>query len=66
MPVSVQISVGIVLIIRFFDDLPDYKNTEWVQFQDSNYFYYVKAVPKIKTASFDEDCRDDRRYRGDE
>ncbi|MCI1958080.1 MAG: hypothetical protein LKJ25_00450 [Clostridia bacterium] len=65
MPISVVISVGIVLIIRLFDDLPDYKNTEWVQFQDSNYFYYVKAVPKIKAARND-DYSSGRQYRGDE
>lgn len=66
MPLSVIISLGIVFIIRLFDDLPDYKNAEWVQFQDSNYFYYVKAVPKIKTEKTDEDYHDDRHYRGDE
>jgi len=47
LPVSVVLSAAIVFVMRLFDDLPDYKSTEWVQFQDNNYFYYVKAVPKI-------------------
>ena len=25
----------------------DYKHTERVQFEDDDYYYYVKAVPKI-------------------
>jgi hypothetical protein len=34
----------------FFMDL-DYARTERVQFQDDEYFYYVKAVPKKMVAS---------------
>ncbi len=49
LPVCVAISAVIVYAIRLFDDLPDYRHTERVQFQDKNYFYYVKAVPKIGT-----------------
>ena len=41
--------VGIILagIIRFGQGVLDYKHTERVQFEDDDYYYYVKAVPKI-------------------
>ena len=41
--------VGIVLalIIRFGQGMLDYKHTQRVQFEDDDYYYYVKAVPKI-------------------
>lgn len=28
----------------------DYSRTEYVQFEDDEYYYYVKAVPKITIA----------------
>ena len=48
LPFFVFISAVIAYVIRLFDDLPDYRHTERVKFQDKNYIYYVKAVPKIK------------------
>ena len=41
--------VGLVLafILRFGQGILDYKHTERVQFEDDDYYYYVKAVPKI-------------------
>ncbi|SNU08315.1 hypothetical protein SAMN06297422_11761 [Lachnospiraceae bacterium] len=41
------IGIIIALIIRVGQGLLDYKHTERVQFEDDDYFYYVKAVPKI-------------------
>ena len=31
----------------------DYKRTEYVQYEDDEYYYYVKAVPKLNVASED-------------
>ena len=31
----------------------DYKHTENVQFEDDDYYYYVKAIPKNKVAAPD-------------
>ena len=41
--------IGIVLaiLIRFGQGILDYKHTERVQFEDDDYYYYVKAVPKL-------------------
>lgn len=41
------VSVGIVKILQFFVFNVDYSRTENVQFEDDEYYYYVKAVPKI-------------------
>lgn len=42
-------AVGIVLEFLFF--FVDYSRTENIQFEDDEYYYYVKAVPKIGVAA---------------
>ena len=42
------VSILIMLLIRFFDNVLDYKRAQRVQFEDDEYYYYVKAVPKVK------------------
>lgn len=44
------VSVIIALLVRFMVFSVDYKQTEYTQFEDDEYYYYVKAVPKIKIA----------------
>lgn len=44
------ISCGIVYVAQSMDFVLDYTSAQRVKFQDDNYYYYVKAVPKIKTA----------------
>lgn len=55
---DIKISVGAVLlgsllaivvakVIEFFRFCVDYSRTEKVQFEDDEYYYYVKAVPKM-------------------
>ncbi|WMJ86127.1 hypothetical protein [Anaerocolumna sp. MB42-C2] len=41
------ISAILALIIQFFHLALDYTGVEHVQFEDEDYYYYVKAVPKI-------------------
>ncbi len=45
--VSLFISSLIVLVLQFFIFNVDYARAENVQFEDDDYYYYVKAVPKI-------------------
>ena len=40
------ISVVVLLVLQFFFFNLDYTRTERVQFEDDEYYYYVKAVPK--------------------
>lgn len=44
------ISVLIVGVVQFFRFSLDYEKAEKHQFEDDNYYYYVKAVPKMKVA----------------
>ena len=39
------VSVMLAMIYNFFFFSVDYTRTEYVQFEDDEYYYYVKAVP---------------------
>lgn len=49
--VGTAVSVGIVKLLEFFVFNVDYTRTEMVQFEDDEYYYYVKAIPKITMAT---------------
>ncbi|PKM55922.1 MAG: hypothetical protein CVV00_02170 [Firmicutes bacterium HGW-Firmicutes-5] len=42
------LAVILVSIMQFFRFTLDYQKTERQQFEDEDYYYYVKAIPKIK------------------
>lgn len=44
-------SVLLVKVLQFFAFNVDYSRTEMVQFEDDEYYYYVKAVPKNTVAT---------------
>ncbi len=44
------LAVAVGKIIEFFRFCVDYNRTEKVQFEDDEYYYYVKAVPKMAVA----------------
>ena len=48
--IGAVISAAIVKLLQFFIFNVDYSRTEYVQFEDDEYYYYVKAVPKIAVA----------------
>ncbi len=41
------VSSLLVLVLQFFIFNVDYSRSEYVQFEDDEYYYYVKAVPKV-------------------
>ena len=43
-------SAAIAIVIQFFRRALDYTAVENVQFEDDDYYYYVKAVPKINVS----------------
>lgn len=55
----VELLIGVILamvlaaVYNFFVFAVDYSRTEYVQFQDDDYYYYVKAVPKITVSAPD-------------
>ncbi len=44
---------ALAVVAQFFKGVLDYSRTENVQFEDDEYYYYVKAVPKIRVAEQD-------------
>lgn len=54
-PVVLGTLVGllIALVVEFFVRSVDYSRTEYTQFEDDEYYYYVKAVPKMSIALAD-------------
>ena len=44
------ISMLLVFAAQFFRVVLDYTSVEYVQFEDDDYYYYVRAVPKIDVA----------------
>lgn len=40
------VAIVVALLVKFFVFSVDYTRTEYLQFEDDEYYYYVKAVPK--------------------
>ena len=49
--ISSLLSLAVSLILEFLFFNLDYTRTERVQFEDDEYYYYVKAIPKITVAT---------------
>lgn len=48
--ISMLLSVALAVVYYFMVFAVDYSRTEYLQFEDDDYYYYVKAVPKISVA----------------
>ena len=53
MVAGMLISVLIALVYTFFAFTVDYSRTEYLQYEDDDYYYYVKAVPKMAVTAPD-------------
>lgn len=51
MLISMIVSGVIVFVAQLFAFCLDYTRTEYVQFEDDEYYYYVKAVPKMTVSA---------------
>ena len=49
--IGTVISALLAVLIEFFAFPVDYSRTEYLQFEDDEYYYYVKAVPKLTVAA---------------
>lgn len=47
------VSVLLAFVVQFFLFAVDYSRTEFLQYEDDDYYYYVKAVPKIAVSAPD-------------
>lgn len=50
---GVVVSALLAAVYTFFEFAVDYSRTEYVQFEDDDYYYYVKAVPKMTVSAPD-------------
>ena len=48
--IGALVSLAIAVVVKFFIFSVDYTRTEMLQFEDDEYYYYVKAVPKMTVA----------------
>ena len=48
--IGMVVSFGLCKVLEFFVFNVDYTRTEYVQFEDDEYYYYVKAIPKNSVA----------------
>ena len=53
----------LTLVLQFFVFNVDYSRTEKVQFEDDEYYYYVKAVPKVTVAKPEKQVKQINRQR---
>ncbi len=51
MILGLAVSCLLAIVYDFFIFSVDYTRTEYVQFEDDDYYYYVKAVPKMTVAT---------------
>lgn len=49
--IGTVLSVLLIMVLQFFVFNVDYSRTEYVQFEDDEYYYYVKAVPKMMVSA---------------
>lgn len=58
------VSALLMLVLEFFSFNLDYSRTEKVQFEDDEYYYYVKAVPKVTVSAPERRVKKINRARG--
>lgn len=47
------LAMGLAVVVQFFEGIGDFSRMEKVTFEDDEYIYYVKAVPKIKVSQLE-------------
>ena len=47
------LSVFVALVLQFFNIVVDYTREETFEFEDEEYYYYVKAMPKVSVEEED-------------
>lgn len=49
--IGTLVGMCLAFVVQFFKGTVDYSRTELVQFEDDEYYYYVKAVPKLTVSA---------------
>ena len=56
--VEIVLAMGVATVVQFFKGIGDFSRIEKVTFEDDEYIYFVKAVPKIKAAQEERNVTD--------
>ena len=51
------VGILIALVLQFWKGIVDYQRTEILQFEDDDYYYYVKAVPKMSVSEMNKSVK---------
>ena len=51
------VGILIAVVIQFGKGIVDYQRTELLQFEDDDYYYYVKAVPKLSVTELNKNVK---------
>ena len=51
------VGILIALVLQFWKGIVDYQRTEILQFEDDDYYYYVKAVPKLSVSEMNKSVK---------
>lgn len=62
MAVGSAAAAFISLVFAFFIISVNYKGSRYLQFEDDDYYYYVKAIPKNKPVNYDEEIDESDEY----
>jgi hypothetical protein len=52
-------AAAVALVISFFLFSVNYKGSRYLQFEDDDYYYYVKAIPKNKPVNYEDEETDE-------
>lgn len=55
----------VAALVRFLDCTVDYKHKEFLEFEDDDYYYYVKAIPKLGVAAYGDSEKSGRKNKAD-
>jgi len=58
-PILIGSVVGILIavVLQFCKGMVDYQRTELLQFEDDDYYYYVKAIPKLSVSEMNKNVK---------
>lgn len=51
------VGILIAVFLQFCKGIVDYQRTELLQFEDDDYYYYVKAIPKLSVAEMNKNVK---------
>lgn len=51
------IAIIVAVVLQFVKGIVDYQKTDYLQFEDDEYYYYVKAIPKLSVSGVNKNVK---------